>query len=68
MRFEISFRHEADINSKQMFWWNALTYMDSWLVLGVAFLEDDQKSRTLKILGHLRRFIKAQERSLLTEF
>lgn len=48
MKFKISFRHEADINSKQMFWWNAFTYMDSWLVLGVAFLEDDQSPEHLK--------------------
>ncbi|VCX38397.1 unnamed protein product [Gulo gulo] len=47
---------EADIDLKQKFWWDALTYVNSWLVSGVAFLEGDQKPRTLKIMGHLRRF------------
>lgn len=39
-RFRIFFKDEADIDSKQMFRWDALTY-NSWLVLGVAFLEGD---------------------------
>lgn len=66
-RFRISFEDEADIDSKQMFWWDALTYMDSWLVLGVAFLEGDQKPRTLKIVGHLRRFSRISG-SLFSQF
>lgn len=54
-RFKTSFEDEADIDLKQKFWWDALTYMDNWLVSGVAFLEGDQKPKTLKIMGHLRR-------------
>ena len=58
-RFKISFEDEANIDSEQMFWWDVLTYMDSWLVLGVVFLEGDEKPRTLIVVGHLRRFSKA---------
>lgn len=45
-----------------MVWWDALTYADSWLVLGVAFMEGDQQPRTLNTMGHLRRFSETQKR------
>lgn len=61
-RFGISFKEEADIDSKQMVWWDALTYADSWLVLGVAFMEGDQQPRTLNTMGHLRRLSETQKR------
>lgn len=56
IRFRIFFRDEADIDSKQMFWWDALT-CNSWLVLGMAFLEGDQKPRTFNIIGILEELV-----------
>lgn len=66
-RFGIFFKDEADIDSKQMFWWDALTY-NSWLVLGVAFLEGDQKPRTLNIMGILEGSVNPRKGFLLFEF
>lgn len=50
-RCKTSFEDEADIDLKQKFWWDALTYMDSWLVSGKAFLEGDQSPEHLKSWG-----------------
>lgn len=66
-RFRIFFKDEADIDSKQMFRWDALTY-NSWLVLGVAFLEGDQKPRTFNIMGILEGSVNPRKGSLLSEF
>lgn len=66
-RFGIFFKDEADIDSKQMFWSDALTY-NSWLVLGVAFLEGDQKPRTLNIMGILEGSVNPRKGFFLSEF
>lgn len=66
-RFGIFFKDEADIDSEQMVWWDALT-CTSWLVLGVAFLEGDQKPRTLNIMGILEGSVDPRKGSLLSEF
>lgn len=61
-RLGISFKDEADIDSKQLFWWDALTCTDSWPVLSAAFVKGEQKPVTLNAMEHLRRFSKTRKR------